>query len=245
MKCLILAAGLGTRLRGIAESKPLAPLGGKPLIEHVITRAAAGGAREFFVVTGYRADALEAFLGELSARHNLTITCVRCEDWERPNGHSVLAGAAVLTEPFLLLMSDHLFDPEIARRLIEGGGREADVVLAVDRALNGPLLDVDDATKVQVGADGRIEAIGKTIDPYNAIDTGLFLATPALAQAIRDAVDAGGGGSLSEGVQRLADAGRAQTMDVGEASWIDVDSPAMMALAETLVSRSFEGQREA
>ena len=245
MKCLILAAGLGTRLRGIAESKPLAPVGGKPLIEHVITRAAAGGASEFIVVTGYRADALEAFLVDLSARQGLTIRYVRCGDWERPNGHSVLAGAADIKEPFLLMMSDHLFDPEIASRLIDAEPSDTGVVLAVDRALSGPLLDIDDATKVQVAADGRIESIGKTIDPYNAIDTGLFLATPALADAIREAIAAGGGGSLSEGVQRLADTGRAQTLDVGSASWIDVDSPAMMALAEALVARSLDGQADA
>jgi choline kinase len=77
--------------------------------------------------------------------------------------------------------------------------------------------------------------IGKTLDAYDAIDTGLFLATPALAEAIRAAIGAGGSGSLSEGVQRLADAGLAVTVDIGAARWIDVDSPAMLALAETFV----------
>jgi hypothetical protein len=48
---------------------------------------------------------------------------------------------------------------------------------------------------------------------FNAIDTGIFLATPALAEAIRADVEAGGGGSLSEGVQRLAGGGTAFTTD--------------------------------
>ena len=46
MLCLIIAAGHGSRLRSLAPSKPLAPVAGVPLIEHVVRRAAAGlGAR--------------------------------------------------------------------------------------------------------------------------------------------------------------------------------------------------------
>ena len=236
MNCLILAAGLGSRLRGISESKPLAPVGGVPLLEHVIRRAALGGATRFVVVTGHEAERVEAVLAELQIRLALPIGWERVADWTLPNGHSVLAGARVLDGDYLLSMSDHLFDPDIVTRLIER--RAEGVALAIDRNLSGPLLDIDDATKVAVAADGRIERIGKTLASYNAIDTGLFLATPALAEAIRINVAEGGGGSLSEGMQRLADAGLASTVDIGAARWIDVDSPAMLALAESFVKDS-------
>lgn len=236
MKCLILAAGFGSRLRGIAESKPLAKVGGVPLIEHVIVRAAAAGASEFVVVTGYEADRVEAFLAELRERLSLNIQWVRIDDWDRPNGYSVLAGSAVIEGDYLLLMSDHLFDPGIARRLIEAPREGAGVILAVDGNLSGALLDLDDATKVEVADDGRIVRIGKALESFNAIDTGVFLARPALAEAIRAAIADGGAGSLSEGVQRLADAGHARTMDIGEARWIDVDDPRMLGLAEGLVA---------
>jgi 1L-myo-inositol 1-phosphate cytidylyltransferase len=233
MNCLILAAGLGTRLRGISESKPLTPVGGVPLIEHVIRRAAAGGATRILVVTGHEAERLEGFLAELQMRLALPIGWERVEDWTLANGHSVLAGAAAMNGPYLLSMSDHLFDPAIVAGLL---ARPASgVTLAVDRNLSGPLLDIDDATKVEVANDGRIVRIGKALENYNAIDTGLFLASSELAEAIRAVIQAGGSGSLSEGVQRLAESGRAQTMDVGSARWIDVDSPEMLALAEPLI----------
>jgi choline kinase len=234
MKCLILAAGLGTRLREASDSKPLTPLAGKPLIEHVIERAAAGGATGFVVVTGHEADKVEAFLAALRERSGLAIEWVRADDWHCANGYSVLAGSAAIEGKYLLVMSDHLFDPDIARRLIAAA--DAAVTLAVDRDLAGPYLDIDDATKVEVAPDGRILRIGKALERYNAIDTGIFLATPALAQAIRDDIAWGGGGSLSEGMQRLADAGRAAAFDIGLARWIDTDDLRMLALAETFLA---------
>ena len=97
----------------------------------------------------------------------------------------------------------------------------------MDRALDSPILDMDDATKVETGAGGAILAIGKTLSRFDAIDTGLFRATPALAEAI-----GAGGGSLSDGIQRLAAEGRAMTLDVTGHFWLDVDDPAALAKAE-------------
>lgn len=236
MNCLILAAGLGTRLRGISESKPLTPVGGIPLIEHVVRRATAGGATGFLVVTGYQAERVEAFLAELRDRIEVPIGWERTNDWTRPNGYSVLAGAEMLQGDYLLSMSDHLFDPAIVSLLLDCPF--TGVTLAVDRDLAGPLLDIDDATKVEVAPDGRITSIGKNLTAFNAIDTGLFRATPALAEAIRADIAAGGGGSLSEGMQRLAKVGLATAVDTGPARWIDVDSPAMLALAERYLDRT-------
>jgi len=47
MKCLIIAAGQGTRLKSKGEVKPLVPLLGVPLIERVIRSSKEGGADEF------------------------------------------------------------------------------------------------------------------------------------------------------------------------------------------------------
>jgi choline kinase len=222
MNCLIIAAGHGSRLRAVSPSKPLTPVAGVPLIERVVRAAAAGGASAFTVVTGHEALRVEAFLATLT---DFSIATQRVADWNLPNGHSVLAGAAAITGDYLLTMADHLFDPAIVRRLI--AAPPAALTLAVDRDLAGPLLDMDDATKVETEASGAILRIGKTLARFDAIDTGLFRATPALAEAL------GAGGSLSEGVQRLADHGRAMSLDVTGLAWLDVDDPAALAKAET------------
>jgi 1L-myo-inositol 1-phosphate cytidylyltransferase len=232
MQCLILAAGQGTRLRSLAASKPLAQFRGTPLIEHVVRAARAGGATRFLVATGYEAGPLEDFLAALSREAGIAIETVRNPDWESPNGHSVLAAADRLDPQFLILMSDHLFDPAILRALIESGRGEAALVLAVDANVANKLTDLDDATKVAVGADGRIERIGKTIASYDAIDTGIFLTGSALVDALRESLARGGSGSLSEGVQRLAEAGRAFTRDIEGRWWIDLDDEAAFGRAE-------------
>jgi choline kinase len=232
MKCLIIAAGQGSRLRSLAPSKPLADVAGRPLIEHVIRRARAGGASRFVVVTGYEAEGIETFLSAFAEREGLTITAVRNKEWHRPNGLSVAAAAPLLgDDAFLLLMSDHLFDPAILAGLIAADD-DAELTLAVDYAIDNPLIDLDDATKVDAAQDGRIRRLGKTITGWNAIDVGLFRAGPSLIEAIDRSVAAGGQGSLSEGVQLLADAGQARVHPIGGLWWADVDDPRAHALAE-------------
>ena len=232
MDALIIAAGYGSRLRELSDSKPLTPVAGVRLIELGIRQAVAAGVNRVVVVTGHRAAEVEAFLADLSARSGIEIVAERLTDWSTPNGYSVIAGAARCTGDYLLMMADHMFDVDILRRLLGQGSPERGVTLAVDRDVTNPLVDPDDATWVKLAADGRITAIGKTIPEYDVVDCGAFLATPELAQAIQAAIDAGKPGSLSDGMQRLADAGRAWTMEVEGRWWMDVDDPRAHALAE-------------
>jgi choline kinase len=158
---------------------------------------------------------------------------VRNPEWHRPNGLSVLAAAGCLSGDFILLMSDHLFDPEILAALLAGRRAEAALTLAADYRTEDPRLDLDDATKLQVDAENRIAAIGKALTRYNAIDTGIFLASPPLFAAIEASVAAGGSGSLSEGVARLAEERRAFAFDIGTRWWLDVDDEPAFRRAES------------
>lgn len=232
MHCLILAAGFGSRLRAVSPSKPLTPVGGSALIGQVIRRARQGGASGFTVVTGYEGDRVEAYLAELAEQIGCPIATVRVADWALPNGHSVLAGAAAIGGRYLLTMADHLVDPAIVAAMIAAADADTGLILAVDRDLANPLVDINDVTKVLTGPAGEIVAIGKDLAHYNAFDTGQFVATPELVAAIRAAVAEGKAGSLSDGVQRLAAAGRATTLDVTGLGWIDVDDRRMLARAE-------------
>lgn len=237
MDAVIIAAGFGSRLASLSPSKPLTPVCGIPLIEIGIRQAAAAGITRVVVVTGHQADAVEAFLADLAMRIPVTIETVRVSDWSQPNGHSVMAGAALCAGNYLLMMADHMFESALLADLVAVGDDTRDVTLAIDLRTESPLVDPDDATWVQTDARGFIGAIGKTIPAWNAVDCGAFLATPKLAEAIQAAIAAGKAGSLSDGMQWLADRGRAATHEIGGAWWMDVDDPRAHALAEELAPR--------
>ena len=232
MDALIIAAGYGSRLRDISQSKPLTPVAGRPLLELGVRQAAAAGARRVVVTTGHRALDVEAALPGMAARAGIPVVAERLDDWSKPNGFSVMAGAARIDGDYLLMMADHIFEASILTRLAGQGDASRGVTLAVDRRVTSDLVDPDDATWVARDAGGLIRRIGKGLETYDAVDCGAFLATPELAEAIAAAIRNGAPGSLSNGMQRLADAGRAATMDIEGAWWLDVDEPRFHALAE-------------
>lgn len=237
MDALIIAAGFGSRLRDISDSKPMTPVAGIPLLELGVRQAKTAGANRVVVVTGHEADRLEAALPVLARRAGIAVDAVRVDDWSRPNGWSVIAGADAIDGDYLLMMSDHIFSGPILKGLGLQGGADRGVTLAVDRRTEDPLIDPDDATWVERDERGFIRAIGKTIEQYDAVDCGAFLCTPELAGAIRAVIAAGKSGSLSEGMQLLADSGRAATWEIGGAWWLDVDDPRAHALAEEQAPR--------
>ncbi len=229
-QAIILAAGAGSRLRDAAPSKPLCPVAGRPLIDHALDRLASAGIRRVIVVTGYEADAVEAHLATVARDDGFAVETVRSPDWRRPNGVSALAAAeAASGRDSLLLMADHLVDPALYR-LLASAGAGGGLRLGVDRRLDHPWIDLDDVTRVRTEGD-RIVAIGKHLDGYDAFDTGVFAVGPALFDALAALPDP----SLSEAVGRLADAGRAEVVDIGAIDWIDVDDPRALAMAEAWI----------
>ena len=245
MDALIIAAGYGSRLRELSDSKPLTPVAGVPLLELGVRQARAAGVERVVVATGHQAIEIDKFLPGLSDRVGIPVVSERVQHWSTPNGYSVVAGAAKIAKmgggDYLLMMADHIFSDGILSALAKQGMKSRGVTLAIDRRVTSPNIDPDDATWVKTDPDGRIEAIGKTLTDYDAVDCGAFLATPELAQAIQAAIAAGASGSLSDGMQRLADAGRAATLDIGEAWWLDVDDPAAHKLAEAQAPQMLRG----
>lgn len=240
LKCVIIAAGRGSRLAARAASKPLLEVGGIALIDRAIDAARAAGVREFVVVTGYRGEEVEDHLRSKAALDGIAIATVRNVEWEKENGLSVLKAKALAGERFLLIMSDHIFDPA----LLEGLGRRPiggdEIILAVDRRTEGhSTVDLDDVTRVR-DIDGHIAAIGKSLADYNAFDTGAFLCTPALFEALE--ISQGRGDySLSGGIRVLAGIGKALTWDAGGLFWIDVDDEKAVVKAEEAIASGLIG----
>jgi 1L-myo-inositol 1-phosphate cytidylyltransferase len=229
---LILAAGFGSRLEsatGELRLKPLLPVGGKPLILRVIEGMVRVGCKKVVIVTGFAGDELRAAITQAHTGPT-PLSFVDNPNYRLSNGLSVLAAQAELTEPFILSMADHVISPAIMDLAAEHRAPEAGATLLVDRKISG-VFDLDDATKVR-SRDGKIVAIGKQLTEYDCIDTGVFVCTRGLVDAIAKFAAERGDASLSEGVQALAAQDRMEVLDVGDAHWMDVDTPEMLADAE-------------
>ena len=80
---------------------------------------------------------------------------------------------------------------------------------------------------------GRIVAIGKTLTTYDALDTGLFVCSPALFGALATS-RADGDTTLSGGIRILAARGLMRGVDIGDANWHDIDTVEDLHSAESL-----------
>jgi choline kinase len=236
-QCLILAAGNGSRIASLSGGvpKPLVPLCGVPLLEHVILSSQQAGITRFVIVVGYRADLVRRWFAARSLG-GISVTWIENLEYHKANGVSALAAKEELRNPFLLLMSDHLFEPKTAKALLHEPLSDEEVILAVDYKIDR-VFDLDDATKVQCNGN-HIVGIGKDLACYNALDTGMFLCGPSLFHRLESAKK-DGNCSLSDGMRQLGQEQKLRAFDIGDAHWQDVDTPEALAYAENIFDRDF------
>lgn len=225
-RLVVLASGVGSRLRARASAKPLARLAGTSLIERTLAAAQDAGFQQIVVVTGYRAATVDRHVYEVARRRGITVTIVHNPRYEEGNGLSVLAAREAVGEsPFALVMGDHVFAPSLLRRLRRAQVRPGEVAVFVDRSL-GTAVGVDALDAMKVALDGpHVCAISKELPAYDAFDVGAFVCSPAIFDAI-EAASERGDTSLAAGVQLLASRGAVRAVDVHEGEWwFDVDTP--------------------
>ena len=236
-ECLILAAGNGSRIASVSGGapKPLVPLRGVPLLEHVIRSCQEAGITRFVIVVGYRADLIRRWFAGRSF-DGISVTLVENLEYNKANGVSALAAKNELRNPFLLLMSDHIFEPKTAKALLRQSLGDDEVILAVDSKIDR-VFDLDDATKVQRESN-YIVGIGKDLSSYDALDAGMFLCSPVLFNRL-DSAKKNGDCSLSDGMRKLAQEWKLRAFDIGDGHWQDVDSPQALAHAEEIFDLDF------
>ena len=236
-QCLILAAGNGSRIASVSRGvpKPLVPVCGVPLLEHVMMSCQQAGIEKFVIVAGYRADSIRGWLNTRS-HISTSVTLIENLEYQKANGISALAAKEEFHDPFLLLMADHIFEPRTAKALLHQPLTHDEVILAVDSKLD-EVFDLDDATKVRRKGSHVVE-IGKDLARYDALDTGMFLCSPALFDRLESA-KRHGDCSLSDGMRQLAREQKLRAFDIGRAHWHDVDSPEALVHAEKVFERDF------
>ena len=229
---LVLAAGEGSRLGKVC--KPLLQVAGMPLIERVLRGLKEAGTRNVWVAIGHKGDMIRRHIGDNYA--GLEIRYINVEEWEKGNLHSLLAAEGIFQQNFLLCMSDHIFDPEIPKKLIDSKSDSA-IVLAIDKVS-------EESTKV-LERECTILDIGKKISQSNvAIDTGFFFCSPKVFEYANQAMKEGAS-ELADCVRIASQKGDARVVDVSGCSWVDVDTEQDVERAKRLIVENSQKKRGA
>lgn len=231
-EAVILIAGQGSRLRGADKNflKPFVPVLGRPLLSYILQAVSCAGISTAYFVVGYESERVIAKAKQLIPS-NINASFIVNREWEKQNGISLLAAADHVSAPFLLTMGDHVFDDTIIDCLLNNF-EPGLLNLAIDRKVDS-IVDLDDAMKVQMHGN-KVTGIGKNLQSYDAIDTGLFVCPTEIFGYLEQAKSINGGSdcSLANGVELMALDGKVRGIDIGSARWHDIDTPRVLEHAE-------------
>ena len=120
MKAVILAAGKGTRMRELTTDlpKPMLKVHGKSILLHIIEGLKTAGIREFFIVTGYKAETIESFFGD-GSKFGAKISYGRQLVQDGTGKAPELAKAFIGSDDFVLTYGDILVKPETYQQMLK------------------------------------------------------------------------------------------------------------------------------
>lgn len=119
MKCVILAAGEGKRMRPLTATRPkvMLPLANRPMLAHLVTAARDAGANEILLVVGYREEEVRRYFGDGST-HGVRIDYV-VQRHQRGTADALATAAEWAGDDFLLMNGDMVLSSEDIRRVME------------------------------------------------------------------------------------------------------------------------------
>jgi MurNAc alpha-1-phosphate uridylyltransferase len=232
-RAMVLAAGLGTRMRPLTDTlpKPLVPVAGKALLDHVLDRLADAGVTQAVVNVHHMADAIETHL-KGRTRPKIIISDERGELLD--TGGGVVKALKLLGDaPFFHVNSDTIWiegvTPNLGRLAAMFDSSEMDAVVLL--AATATSIGYDGRGDFVMAPDGRLKRRGeREVVPF--VYAGAAVLSPALF------VDAPKGAfSLNRMFDRAIDAGRLFGLRL-EGTWMHVGTPAAIKAAEAAILES-------
>jgi glucose-1-phosphate cytidylyltransferase len=203
VKAILLAGGLGTRLREETEfrPKPMVEVGGRPILWHIMKNLAHFGITDFIVATGYKSDVIKDyflnyeawsndFTIELGNRDSLTfhgghdeagwrVTVAYTGDLTMTGGRVHRAARYLDDEPFLVTYGDGLSDVDItALRSFHEAEKTIGTVTTVQPMSRFGVMDVS--------ADGKVMAFREKPRLDGWVNTGFFMFKPEFIDYLDD-----------------------------------------------------------
>lgn len=227
-KAVILAAGRGTRMRGLTEQlpKPMIPVKGRPILEHIVTGLASHGIDEFLIVVGWRKEVVQDHFGDGSS---LGVSARYVEQVVQDGTGRVVELGREFTgdDPFVLSYGDILVSPESYAPLADLGGAAAKITVRRGE-------DVRKGGAVFLDAEGRVTdlvekpAEGQPSSPwYNA---GIYSFSPEIYRfTARLELSPRGEYELTDAIRDMVLSGLAVQAVELRGDWADVRDPETLA----------------
>jgi NDP-sugar pyrophosphorylase family protein len=180
MKAVILAAGLGKRLRPLTDllPKPLQPIGGRPILGTLLAGLSKAGVQDVRIVVGHLGGMIRAFAGD-GADFGVRVGYTEQAE-QRGTAHALLQAAEFIDDVVMVLAGDTAFSPEHLRRLGEFHEAEkADVSLCLKRVAPEVMART---SSVKLLPDGRVADFAEKPKPGEApgdLGAGLLHIYPA------------------------------------------------------------------
>ena len=232
-RAMVLAAGLGTRMRPLTDTlpKPLVAVAGKALIDHVLDRLAGAGVANAVVNVHHMADAIERHL-KGRTRPKILISDERGELLD--TGGGVVKALKLLGDrPFFHINSDTIWiegvTPNLGRLAAMFDPAEMDAVVLL--AATATSIGYDGRGDFAMGPDGRLRRRGeREVVPF--VYAGAAILSPTM---FADAPK--GPFSLNGVFDRAIEAGRLFGLRL-EGTWMHVGTPAAIKAAEAAILES-------
>ncbi|MGQ3673740.1 nucleotidyltransferase family protein [Xanthobacter sp. TB0136] len=233
---MVLAAGLGTRMRPLTDKvpKPLVNVSGRPLLDHVLDRLAQAGVEEAVVNVHHHASQIERHVAERSGPPRIIISDER--DALLETGGGVRRALPLLgDEPFLTINSDTIWvegaQPNLDRLIAGFDPERMDVLLLLAPAALS--VGYDGLGDFRMDPDGRLlRRVERQVVPF--VYAGAAIMKPALFQDSPE-----GAFSLNRIFDKALEAGRLFGVRL-DGVWMHVGTPDAIALAEDALEKSAE-----
>lgn len=179
---VILAAGMGTRLRPLTDNIPkaLLEINDMTLLERMIKNCIYAGMKKFIVLVGYKKETVEEICPKIAEKYDIDITILENEKYDATNTSvSTYIASKYIEEndkdDFILVNGDNVVDPEIISRLAQC--KNTGMIVDNFKELNEESFKLIIANKSlnddNTIANGKIEDIGKWLDIPSS--TGEFI----------------------------------------------------------------------
>lgn len=246
MKAVILAAGKGTRMGELTQElpKPMLYVQGKPILQHILERLFQAGVRDFFIVTGFRAEVIENYFGN-GAKWQAAIHYGRQATQDGTGRAPEVAKDFVGQDDFFLTYGDILVPPQTYQAMLAryGEGSFSGLVTCTGSqdVTKGAILFFDKEfclrRLIEKPSQAQLDELRRagelppgSVAWYNA---GIYIFKPAVFEfTARLQKSPRGEYELTDAITGMAETGhRLAGLEI-QGRWVDVRDPETLAALE-------------